>query len=604
MAKYSSQRDPDQLEAAGMDPEETAFQQDRKAQRLASRYDFIEAADNGDFVRVRDKQSGQEALLPTDSPSMQRFAQIAQTAKPQQQVETPAAPMAGAAQAATTPAVPLDFGGDAGGGLDPNALSQAGEATAPNAQSEAPPLTTSIIPEGIVIQSHRYSGGPLSRANQAIEQNQQTNDALTAQQVQNANAAQKEELKAAEQKVAVEKKTAELLAPLQERGVELASQYEKDLAAHQQEVEARTQQQMGELNLLLNNIAETKIDPGAYWASRSTGQQIGGYIGMLLGSAKEAFVGGENPAMSMIDRAIQRDLAAQTANLENRRNVAYQKQGVMGRMMEQFGNKQQAIQAAYMASLKTVDKRMEAVAGQLANPAAQANLQAARAQIAQKYATAQNNLIAGLKDDNGKSTDARMKMGIAEAEMQTNLIAKKMAADAAARAGANGEVGFLGFSPAQSKEVFSKDNEKMGAMIGLTRGVQELLPLIKGVQITKDGKAQWVKPDLKDRYFQVASGLASMKNYMKTLQGMGANFTANEEAMIDDIIGGKWFGTVAPEVIADKLDYMLKRHQGIFMASLAATKQLPDPQFYGKNASASSVINQIASTYPMEAPNG
>lgn len=61
-----------------------------------------------------------------------------------------------------------------------------------------------------------------------------------------------------------------------------------------------------------------KIDPERYWNSRSTGGKILAGIGIILGGMGQGLMRrGENPAMQVINKAIDDDIAAQKGHIEN-----------------------------------------------------------------------------------------------------------------------------------------------------------------------------------------------------------------------------------------------------------------------------------------------
>lgn len=65
------------------------------------------------------------------------------------------------------------------------------------------------------------------------------------------------------------------------------------------------------------NKIDASIDPGRYWASRTTGQKILGIIGLALGAAGTG-PDGINRAAQMMNQAIDRDIDAQKAEYEQR----------------------------------------------------------------------------------------------------------------------------------------------------------------------------------------------------------------------------------------------------------------------------------------------
>lgn len=65
------------------------------------------------------------------------------------------------------------------------------------------------------------------------------------------------------------------------------------------------------------NRIDANVDPGRYWASRSTGQKILGIIGLALGAAGTG-PDGINRSAQMMNQAIDRDIEAQKAQYEAR----------------------------------------------------------------------------------------------------------------------------------------------------------------------------------------------------------------------------------------------------------------------------------------------
>lgn len=72
---------------------------------------------------------------------------------------------------------------------------------------------------------------------------------------------------------------------------------------------------------LFNETRNAKIDPAHFFQGKETYQKVLAGIGMLLSGAGSGLTGQPNMAMDVINRAIDRDIDAQKANLANKRNL-------------------------------------------------------------------------------------------------------------------------------------------------------------------------------------------------------------------------------------------------------------------------------------------
>ena len=73
-----------------------------------------------------------------------------------------------------------------------------------------------------------------------------------------------------------------------------------------------------ELRAKIADAQAKQVDPNHYWASKSTGGKIQAGIGIILGGMGSGLQGkAENPAMQVINKAIDADIDAQKANINN-----------------------------------------------------------------------------------------------------------------------------------------------------------------------------------------------------------------------------------------------------------------------------------------------
>ncbi|MGD0331148.1 MAG: hypothetical protein ABSB40_12035 [Nitrososphaeria archaeon] len=74
-----------------------------------------------------------------------------------------------------------------------------------------------------------------------------------------------------------------------------------------------------ELRKKIATVQAQQIDPDHWWNQKSTGSKIAAGIGIILGGAGAGLQrrGGENPAMQVINRAVDQDIDAQKTNIRN-----------------------------------------------------------------------------------------------------------------------------------------------------------------------------------------------------------------------------------------------------------------------------------------------
>jgi len=131
-------------------------------------------------------------------------------------------------------------------------------------------------------------------------------------------------------------------------------------------------------------LSQMKIDPNRAWSNLSTGSKILAGIGMFIGAGGTR-KGGANPAVEQINKAIDRDIAAQEFDIKNKAGSITQRAGLLQERMKQFGNLELARQAAKKDALdiaemqvKTLMAGNKAEKTQLAGDELLANIQEAK----------------------------------------------------------------------------------------------------------------------------------------------------------------------------------------------------------------------------------
>jgi hypothetical protein len=96
-------------------------------------------------------------------------------------------------------------------------------------------------------------------------------------------------------------------------------------------------------------LAATEVDPDRWWESRSTAQTIAGYIAAALGGLTQHLNGGKNLGLEAINSAIDRDIDAQKANLQNKRAMLGERRGLVSELFQRTGDLNQAAETARLA---------------------------------------------------------------------------------------------------------------------------------------------------------------------------------------------------------------------------------------------------------------
>lgn len=138
-------------------------------------------------------------------------------------------------------------------------------------------------------------------------------------------------------------------------------------------------------------VEQGRIDPNHWWNSRSTGSQILTAIGMLASGAMTGASGHPEMASKAIDDAIDRDIDAQKANLNNKHTL-------LSKYMEMYNNLPQAEAAARLTMGAGVEGLIKQNAAKLGsanavNAAVMANAQRRQALLPQMEGLAKGQVM-------------------------------------------------------------------------------------------------------------------------------------------------------------------------------------------------------------------
>jgi hypothetical protein len=214
--------------------------------------------------------------------------------------------------------------------------------------------------------------------------------------------AERDAIKIAREQAQLEQQRAQEALRLQEAALATRSALENEWRGKWEETQARA-------DALRADISQGKIEPARWWANQSLGGQIAASISLILGGIGQAFGGGPNPALAVIDKAIDRDLDAQRADLGK-------KQGLLSNYIQQGHDIQAAFQLAKADAQDAYAGQMEMMASKFAGPQALINSE---------------KVVAGIKDDAARRRAAAIQQGFENKLKMAEFGLKTMAAQAA-----------------------------------------------------------------------------------------------------------------------------------------------------------------------------
>lgn len=128
--------------------------------------------------------------------------------------------------------------------------------------------------------------------------------------------------------------------------------HERAKASHDRYLAANeyADRQSAQVEADAREVAKRKIDPEKWWADRSTPQKIAGFIAAIMGGLVQSRRGGSNMGVDMIDKAIEQDIAAQSANLAADRAEIGRRSGVVADLYARNRDRSQAENTARIAA--------------------------------------------------------------------------------------------------------------------------------------------------------------------------------------------------------------------------------------------------------------
>jgi hypothetical protein len=153
---------------------------------------------------------------------------------------------------------------------------------------------------------------------------------------------------------------------------ELASQAQAVKAAEQRRQETIDDASM-RFQEATNDIANTKIDPGRFWANKSTGEKIATGIGLFFGGIAQGLLKTpSNQVLDNLNKAIQNDIDAQKSNYNISHDTAEAAKTAYGMALQKTGDERQADAIAHAGLLDKIAMDIKARAAGYQNAQVQA----------------------------------------------------------------------------------------------------------------------------------------------------------------------------------------------------------------------------------------
>ena len=148
-----------------------------------------------------------------------------------------------------------------------------------------------------------------------------------------------------------------------------------------------------ETKRLQADVASNKIDPSRIYNNMTTGNRVLANISLLLGGLSQGLSGAKsNPAMDVINNAIDRDIDAQKAELGKKQNL-------LSLNLQKYGRLDQAFQATKMQMIAVTQAQINQQAAKMGSKQALAAAQVASGEMDIKQAMLKNQLASAFAKD-------------------------------------------------------------------------------------------------------------------------------------------------------------------------------------------------------------
>lgn len=172
-------------------------------------------------------------------------------------------------------------------------------------------------------------------------------------------------------------------AKIHEEGIKIYDQLAQQEAAKRDMLQQTLQQRAQALDAAVEDARNAKIEG---WANASTGTKIMAGIAIALGGFGQAFGGGENQGLKVINQAIDRDIELQKANAAQKQQYVGNLTNSYNRMKELGADDVQATLAMKVNALEKTKMQLEKVQATTQSQEALANAKTLSGEIDMKVA--------------------------------------------------------------------------------------------------------------------------------------------------------------------------------------------------------------------------
>lgn len=186
-----------------------------------------------------------------------------------------------------------------------------------------------------------------------------------------------------------------------------------ELQAEKVEREAEREQERlkveADLDQATKDLGSTKIDPKRFWANKSTGEKILAGLTLAISGYAQGLAGrgGPAPALQMMQKAMNDDIADQKSQYGIKKEELGGKKSAYGRMLDKYKNEDAAMAATKSAIYERMQNELGSMAARRQGTQASVNAEKAMAQLEiaknqekQNFSTAMLNAQAKLQKNN------------------------------------------------------------------------------------------------------------------------------------------------------------------------------------------------------------
>ena len=132
---------------------------------------------------------------------------------------------------------------------------------------------------------------------------------------------------------------------------------EKEIAAQQEQAKIEWDNKIKAAD---DKYRGANIDSGRLWRDSSTGSKIAAGVGIMLGALGQALTGKDNPALKIIDAAVDRDIDIQKANMEKAGKEAAMTRSAYSTYLEATGSEAAARNQMHILTLENLQGALQA----------------------------------------------------------------------------------------------------------------------------------------------------------------------------------------------------------------------------------------------------